>query len=184
MKNYFRKAIIYRYWHISIFLLASIFFITYLVLNSILPPTEFNLKGWPQILSLAIMLSPISFLFANYQKINESKDIKGISIPERIMLRKIIDQRCKDIMYTMIIAFVISLAINGYIVIAQQDGISLRPMSFSFFLGIVFSYIITCIFWLISAFQAISELNDFKSFIQQRIDKDKKIEDFKKIINS
>ena len=183
MNNSFTKVVIYRYWHISIILLVLTFSITYKSLSYIIEPSsKISLQGWSQILSLAIMLSPLSYLVSNYQKINETKDIKGVNITERKILKNIINSRCKDILLTIILATIISLFINGYIILAQQNSISLKPMSINFFIAIVISYLITCMFWLLSAFLAISELYDYKAQVQNRIDKDSNKSNFDKLI--
>lgn len=184
MNSNIRKAIIYRYWYISIVMLVGVFFISHSILQRFLGATEFQLTGWAQLLALPTMLSPIPYLVSNYQKINENKDIKGVSIKERNALKKIIDHRCKDILYTILIATFISIAITGYSVIAQQNSAVIKPISLNLFLSVFISYILTCFFWIYSAFLAISELNDYKLYIQQRIDKDKNKENFEKLLRA
>ncbi|OTG63408.1 hypothetical protein B9T29_04405 [Acinetobacter sp. ANC 3903] len=184
MNTHVRKAIIYRYWHISILLLTAVFFVSYYFLDKHLGSAEIKLNGWAQILALPTLLSPIAYLVSNYQKINESKDIKGISVLERNALRGIINQRCSDILYTVLLATLISIVITGYSVFAQQNSELIKPMKLSLFLSIIISYVVTCFFWIYSAFLAISELTDYKSDIQQRIDKDGNKENFEKLLRS
>lgn len=179
-----RKAIIYRYWHISIFLLAIAFCVSYFILNNQLGNAETKLNGWAQILALPTLLSPIAFLVSNYQKINESKDIKGISVKERNALKEIINQRCTDILYTILLATFISLTITAYSVFAQQNSEIIKPLKLSLSLSIIISYLIVCFFWIYSAFLAITELADYKLEIQQRLDRSENKKNFDKLLKT
>ena len=182
MKTSIRKVVVYRYWHISILLLTVIFFISYYFLNKHLGFEEIKLNGWTQILALPTLLSPIAYLVSNYQKINESKDIKGISVRERYALKEIINHRCTDILYTILLATFISILITGYSILAQQSEL-IKPMKLSFFISIIISYVASCFFWIYSAFLAISELADYKADIQQRIEKDNNKNEFEKLLS-
>lgn len=182
MKTSIRKVVVYRYWHISILLLTVIFFISYYFLNKHLGFEEIKLNGWTQILALPTLLSPIAYLVSNYQKINDSKDIKGISVRERYALKEIINHRCTDILYTILLATFISILITGYSILAQQSEL-IKPMKLSFFISIIISYVASCFFWIYSAFLAISELADYKADIQQRIEKDNNKNEFEKLLS-
>lgn len=177
-----RKAIIYRYWHISIFLLGFTFLISYLILDHQLGDTVTKLNGWAQILALPTLLSPIAYLVSNYQKINESKDLKGISVKERNALKGIVNQRCTDILYTIMLATLISLSITAYSIFAQQNSEVIKPLKLSLSLSVITSYLVACFFWVYSAFSAITELTDYKSDIQQRIDRSENKKSFEKLI--
>lgn len=182
MKTSIRKVVVYRYWHISIFLLTVIFCISYYFLSKHLGSEEIKLNGWTQILALPTLLSPIAYLVSNYQKINESKDIKGISVRERYALKEIINHRCTDILYTILLATLISIVITGYSILAQQSEL-IKPMKLSLFISIIISYVVSCFFWIYSAFLAISELTDYKTDIQQRIEKDNNKNEFEKLLS-
>lgn len=185
MKESIRKAIIYRYWHISIFLLVSIFTLVYYLLNNtFLPFSEVQVKGWAQVIALVVMLSPVTYLFSTYQKINETQDIKGINLAERSSLRAIISSRCSDLSYTIFLAFFITISIHIYVVWAQQDNVLISENSLKFFISSSVSYVSTSFFWIFTAFMAINELNNYKSLIQQRIDKEKRKEDFDKLVTN
>lgn len=180
MNKTLNKIVIYRYWHVTIAISVFSFFLTFFLTKYFGISSVLKLNGIAQITGLVLMLSPLTYLGTNYQKLHDVKEIKGISVKERKLLRKIVDLRTKDILYTILLAIFITLLINGYLLLASQR-IVIGISSFVF-ISILVSYITTCIFWIFSAFLAIREISDFKSLVQQRIDKDQNREKFNKSI--
>lgn len=180
MNKSLNKILIYRYWQAAIVISVFSFALTYLLTKYFGILGELKLNGLNQIATLVIMLSPLTYLGTSYQKLQDIKEIKGIKVKERKLLRKIVDIRAKDILYTIILALLIALSINGHLLLTSQGIIN--GIHTDIFIPILVSYIITCIFWIFSAFLAIKEISDFKSLVQQRIDKDQNRERFNKAI--
>lgn len=180
--NTLAKIIVYRYWHITIILALFVYFSTHYLFKAYISDiSQINITGWTQFLSFAFMFAPLTLLLSTYQKLNESKDIKGIQIRERKILNNIINARGKDLIITILLSAIFTVGFNGFIWMVNQNA------NFSLDLKVIiplgFCYIVICLFWLYASFLSIKELNDFKADIQNRIDKETNKANFNKLIS-